>query len=204
MAEDIKGLIEKIQQEGIHAAEEKAKEIQEQAKKRADELIRNAKLKAEEISDETKEELVEAEASHKALLAQAGRDFLLTVRKEVNSLLHKLIIAKTREALTPQALTEILAHIVKETVKPYGKAEIIVTLKEDDLKSLQESLFGKLSEEIKKGLVLKPSDEITAGFLISYDGGKSQFDFSDRALAEFIGSSLKPKLEELLKQATQE
>ncbi|MCM8789474.1 MAG: V-type ATP synthase subunit E family protein [Candidatus Omnitrophica bacterium] len=199
MAEEIKGLIEKIQQEGIRVAEEKAKEIEEQAKKRAEEIIQKAKQQAQEITRATEEKIAQMQANNKVLLKQAGRDFLLTVRGELNSLLNKLILAKVREALTPQGLSEMLTYIIKETVKAQPKSEIIITLKPDDLKIIKETFLSSLSEEVKKGLMLTPSDEITAGFLISYDSGKSQFDFSDKALADFIATSIKPRLKELLK-----
>ncbi|PIW68507.1 MAG: V-type ATP synthase subunit E, partial [Candidatus Omnitrophica bacterium CG12_big_fil_rev_8_21_14_0_65_42_8] len=53
--------------------------------------------------------------------------------------------------------------------------------------------------EAKKGIVVRASDEISVGFTISFDAGKSQYDFTDKALAEYIGVYLKPKLSEILK-----
>ena len=49
MAEQIKDLIEKINQEGIKAAEEKARQVEEAAKQKADEILAKAKLEAERI-----------------------------------------------------------------------------------------------------------------------------------------------------------
>ena len=51
--------------------------------------------------------------------------------------------------------------------------------------------------------MLKPAEDILGGFTISFDSGKSQFDFTDQALAEYIGQYLKPKLEEILQAATE-
>ena len=204
MAEDIKSFIEKIQQEGIKVAQDKAKQIQEEAQRHKDEIIQDARLKAEQVTQEAKEKLAKMDANQKTLLKQAGRDFLLSLRSEINNILYKLTLTKIREALTPQALSEMLTYIIKETVKANNKAEIIVMLKPDDLKKIKESLQGALAEEIKKGIVFKPQEDIQTGFLISYDAGKSQFDFSDKSLAEFISSSIKPQLEDLLKDVTKE
>jgi vacuolar-type H+-ATPase subunit E/Vma4 len=52
---------------------------------------------------------------------------------------------------------------------------------------------------MKKRIILKPTDEISSGFTISYDAGKSLFDFSGEALAEYISAYLKPELNKILK-----
>jgi len=49
MAEEIRDLIEKINQEGILAAEEKARKIEDAAMQRADDILTQAKLEAEEM-----------------------------------------------------------------------------------------------------------------------------------------------------------
>jgi len=204
MAEDIKSFIEKIQQEGIKVAQDKAEQIQKEALGRAQQIVQDAKLKAEQVTQETKEKLAKMTLEQRALLKQAGRDFLLSLHSEINNILQKLILAKVKETLSCQALSEILTDIIKETVRANNKAEIIIMLKPADLKKIKESLQGALAEEIKKGIVFKPQEDIEAGFLISYDAGKSHFDFSDKSLAEFISSSIKPQLEDLFKDVTKE
>ena len=83
----------------------------------------------------------------------------------------------------------------------YGKkpSDIVVSLKKEDLESLEKGSMGELREAVKKGITLRPSDDISAGFIISYDAGKSQFDFTDKSLAEYIITYLKPKLKDVLK-----
>jgi len=204
MAEDIKSFIEKIQQQGIKLAEDKARQIEEQALGRAEQIVEEARLKAEQITHETEEKLAKMTLEQKALLKQAGRDLLLSLHGEINNILQKFILAKVRETLSCQALSEILTDIIKETVKANKKAQIIIMLKPADLKKIREGLQGALAEEIKKGIVFKPQEDIEAGFRISYDAGKSHFDFSDKSLAEFISSSIKPQLENLFKDITKE
>jgi V/A-type H+-transporting ATPase subunit E len=200
MAEEIKSLIEKIQQDGIKVAEEKAKGIEDQAKKEADLILQNARVEAERLLSEAKDNLAKMEQSQKALLAQAGRDLLLTLKKEINAMLERLILQEIQGSITPEAMADILGQIIKEQSK-LGKEDIIVTLKKEDLNKLEKNFLARLKEEAKKGIVLKPSEEVRAGFLISFDNAKSYYDFSDQALSEYIGTYLKPKLAELLKNA---
>jgi vacuolar-type H+-ATPase subunit E/Vma4 len=51
---------------------------------------------------------------------------------------------------------------------------------------------------------LRPAEEISGGFTISFDDGKSCYDFTDKALAEYIGIYLKPKLNQILMEAIKE
>jgi V/A-type H+-transporting ATPase subunit E len=200
MAEEIKSLIEKIQQDGFKVAEEKAKEIEDLAKKQADLILQNARVEAEKLLSEAKDNLAKMEQSQKALLSQAGRDLVLTLKKEINAMLERLIIQEIQESITPEVMADILGQIIKGQAT-LGKEDIIVTLKKTDLNKLEKNFLARLKEEVKKGIVLKPSEDVRTGFLISFDNAKSYFDFSDQALSEYIGTYLKPKLAELLKNA---
>lgn len=201
MAEEIKELIEKIQREGIQAAEEKAREIESQAKKEAEEIIQRAKNEAEKIISLAQEKIGRQEEASKTSLSQAGRNLLISLRKEINTLLDKALVLSVREALTPNELVKILHSLITESAKP-GKSNIIVSLNKEDLTKLEKSFFAELKEEAKKGVILKAKDDIQAGFLISFDAGKSHFDFTDKSLAEYIGEHLKPELAKILKEVS--
>jgi len=197
MAEEIKDLIEKIQQEGIRVAEDKAKEIETKARQQAEELLKKAKTEAEKIISQAKAETAKTQESTKVLLQQAGRDLMLTLRKEINTLLDRLIVSGAKEALRPEELTRIIASLIKNYHQK-DQENIIVSLNKTDLEKLEAGLLSELGREAKKGITLKSQDEILAGFIISFDAGKSHFDFTDKALADYIGTYLKPKLKEIL------
>lgn len=197
MAEDIKSLIEKINQEGIIAAEAKAKEIEDKAGLKAGQILKQAHAEAEKILGDAKEAVVRIQEKEKDLLRQAGRDFLLVLRQEVNAMLSQLINAQVKDALTTESLLKILNSVIAHSLEQ-KKGEIIISLNKDDLEAVESSFLNKLKEETKKRITLRGADDIRAGFVISYDAGKSQFDFSDKALAEYISTVLKPKLKEVL------
>jgi vacuolar-type H+-ATPase subunit E/Vma4 len=92
-----------------------------------------------------------------------------------------------------------LSKILSSLIKNYSaKENVIISLNKEDLRKLEKGLLDTLKEEVRKGITLRPSDDIQAGFIISYDSGKSYYDFTDTALAEYIGLHLKPKLKEIL------
>jgi vacuolar-type H+-ATPase subunit E/Vma4 len=203
MPEDIKGLIEKINTEGVRAAEIKASEIEAKAKKKAEEIILKAQEYSARLLLEAKEEISLMEAKQKILLTQAGRDFLLGLRKEINSMLERIIILALRQALDQEGINKAILGLLKDYAS-YIKGDVVISVKKDDLEPIKEALLAKLQGEVKKGILIKPSEEISGGFTISFDAGKSSFDFSDKAMAEYIGSCLKPKLKELLDGAVKQ
>ena len=56
-----------------------------------------------------------------------------------------------------------------------------------------------MKEHIKGGIEFKPSSNINAGFSISFDKGKSFFDFTEEGLKEALCAYLNPEVEKLLK-----
>jgi V/A-type H+-transporting ATPase subunit E len=203
MAEEIRDLIEKINQEGIRAAEEKAQNIEAAAKQRADDILAQARREAEEMIAAAKDRIRREDEKGKTLLAQAGRDMLLSLRKEMNAMIGRIMVSDIQHALTPEALFTL----VSEMVRNYSAGEssdVTVFLKEEDVQVLEKFFLNKLREETKKKIMLRPAEEISGGFTISFDNGKSCFDFTDKALAEYIGTYVKPKLNQILKEAVKE
>jgi len=198
MAEDIKGLIEKIQQEGIETAGEKARQIEGQAAQRAGGIVKEAEKKALQLIDKAKAEIARMERGANASLKQAGRDLILSLREEINAMLERIVASQVRAALTPEEMSKIIASLIKE-MSGRKEGEIVVSLKEKDLKKIEKAVLYKLADEVKKTVSLRPAGEIGAGFIISYDSGKSHFDFTDKAIAGYLSLRLKPELAELLK-----
>lgn len=197
MAEEIKALIEKIQQEGVQAARARAEAITEEANIQAKAILARAKQEADKILNEAQERISKMQASAQSSLKQAARDLLIKLHAEINARLEKLIALRAREALTPQELSKIISRLISD----YGaqeKGQVIISLHKEDLEKIQNSFLDGLKEEIKKGITLRANEDISAGFTISFDAGRSSFDFTDKALAEHLAAHLKPAVAELL------
>ena len=196
MTEEIKDLITKIKNEGIKAAQDKSTQIELQAQAAAEKIIREAQAAAEKIIREAQRESGQYRSSTEALLKQSGRDMLLSLKKEIVSMLDMIIKRNIRVSLTTEEMLKIINLLIKASTQ---KESMVISVKKEDLDKIQGGLLSELSEEIKKRVILKPSDEISSGFTISYDAGKSLFDFSEEALAAYISAYLKPELNEILK-----
>ena len=196
MAEQIKELIEKINQEGVQAAQEKAREIESLAQQKAEMIVDKANAQARKAMEDAQDKVKRLEESSQATLKQAARDLLLALKIEIVALLERLMVENVSEALIPEELSRIIAEVIKEYCGQENN-EVIVYLKDSDKNKLEGHFLNKLKDELKKGIELRQKADIHAGFIISFDAGKSHFDFSDKALAQYLGTYLKPKVAEL-------
>ncbi|MCX5698398.1 MAG: V-type ATP synthase subunit E family protein [Candidatus Omnitrophica bacterium] len=200
MAQEIKDLIAKIQQEGIQAAQEQAARIKTEADRVSLKIISEAKIQAQEIIEQANSQAQRLADSTQAALRQAGRDLLISLRQEIISMLDRLIKLDLRQALTVEELSSIIGALIKNAPPSLG-SQIIVSLNKLDQDKLEQGFLRQLAQETKKSIVLKSADGIDSGFIISFDAGKSIFDFSGRALSDYICSRLKPELNKILNPA---
>jgi len=197
MAQEIKDLIAKIQQDGVLAAQALAAQIKADAEKDSAKIIASAKQEAGRIIEEATLRAKKLDDSTQAALKQAGRDTLISLRQEITVMLDRLIKINLNQALSAEELTKIIAALIKNAPLSLD-SQIIVSLNEKDKEKLEQGFLKQLVEETKKKIVLKSAANIESGFVISFDAGRSIFDFSSQALSDYISGSLKPELTKIL------
>jgi len=198
MAQELKALIDKIQKEGVESAQKAAREIEARAQKQADEIVARAESDARRLLEDAQEKIRQEKEAAEAALKQAGRDLVLSLKKQILATLEKVVALDVRQALGPQEL----AALVKLAVQQYGGQDagpVTVSLQDGDRRKLEDGFLSRLKEELKRDIILKATDEVAGGFIISFDAGKSHFDFSDKALAAYLSGLVRPKLAEFLK-----
>jgi V/A-type H+/Na+-transporting ATPase subunit E len=198
MAQEIKDLITKIQAEGIGVAQQQAAQIKAQADALAEKIIADAKIQAKKIIEQADLQTKRLKDSTQDSLKQAGRDLLISLRKEINLMLDKLIKTDIRQALTVDELARIIGSLIENAPLSLG-SEIVVSLNQQDKEKLEKGFLKQLVQETKKEIILKATEGIEGGIIISFDAGKSIFDFSSEALAEYISGALRPELDKILK-----
>lgn len=197
MAEDLKTLIARIQEEGVAAAEEKAAAIERAAQSEAAEVVAAARREAAGIIEEARREADRRTASGTASLKQAGRDLVLSLRGEIAAMLDRVIAGHVTQALAPDEMARLIRDIIKDAARGNGEAAV-VTVKKDAYEKVERALLEELGELAAHKIVLRCSDDIRNGFTISYDGGRSRYEFTDEALVAYLGTLVKPKLADIL------
>ncbi len=199
MSQHVQELIDKIKTEGLQAADQKAKEVEDSAKALVQRIIADAEVKAKHIVADAEAKAQATRESTEMALKQAARDTLLALRKEIEGVLQKVIAKELKGALSPEQLAGIVSEIVKGSVKAnLAESNIEVTVSAADLKTFEDGFAAKLQKEIKQPVTFKSADGISTGFTISFDEGKSCFDFTDASLVEYLGTYLDTQVAALL------
>lgn len=202
MASQIQELIDKIKTEGVATAQQEATQIQETAKAQAKKIIEKAKADAAQLLATAKEEIKKHEESTNTALKQSSRDMLLSLRKEIDQILKKIIKKEVVDALSGERLAGILSDVMKESTKDeYKSAEMKVALSPADLKILEDGFIAKLKAELQRAFDIGSSEDISKGFTISFDGGKSCFDFTDNSLVDYLSVYLNAQVSAILKES---
>lgn len=201
MSAQVQELIDKIKSEGVQEGNKKAEEIEQAARQKADKIVAEAKAEADKLVTSSKEEIKKLQESTQMALKQSARDTVLSLRKEIESMLDRIVQAEVSGALSQEQLASILTAVINATVKDNNKAELTVSVSEKDLKALTSGMLSKLKDSTKKSVTLQSSEDVTKGFTISFDEGKSCYEFTDTSLAEFLSNYLNEQTGALLKEA---
>ena len=199
MSQHVQEIIDKIKTEGVQAADQKAKEIEDNARANAQKIIADAQVQTRHIIADAQAQAQKTHGSTEMALKQSARDTLLALKKEIEGVLRKVISRQVKDSLSPEQLSDIVGEVVKGSVQAgLVDNDIEVILNSDDLKKLKDGFIAKLQKEIKQPMTFKSSDGMSSGFTISFDEGKSCFDFSDESLVEYLSSYLNAQVAALL------
>jgi len=195
----VKELIEKIKNDGVKNAEESSSRIISEAEKKAAALIESAEKEAAEIKSQAQNEASRMEQAGKEALKQAGRDLLLSVKKDVEDLFNRIVQSGTAEVLKGDSLKECIVAVLKSW-KEDEVTDLSVLVAPETLKSMESKLKADLKSMIDKGLEIKPFSGLAAGFRISSKDGRAFYDFSDKELMEMLSKYLNPGLMSILEK----
>jgi vacuolar-type H+-ATPase subunit E/Vma4 len=202
MSQQIQELINKIKSEGVEAAEHKGREIVDQARQQAQSIEAEARKKAEQSLAQAQEEVKRLQKSTHMALKQASRDTVLSLRKEIERMLAQIVKKELKDALDPEQMVKIVETAVKSAVDAGTvEGEVVIDLNEKDLAKLQGALLSRLQKQLKKGIRLQSSGDVAGGFTISFDDGRSSFDFSDESLANYLTAYLNAQTASLVKES---
>jgi len=199
MPENLKDLLERINQEGIKQAEENAKEIESRARSDAEKIVGETKKLSEGIIQGAKAEAEKMRASGELALKQASRDLLLSLKDEIRKIFNNIITAELSKIMTQEEIADILKELIlRYADKGDQVSDIKVLVKKEDLEKIRHVFLAKLKDKVKDGVEFRPSDNINTGFSISFDKGKSYFDFTDEGLLETLCVYLNPELAKII------
>ena len=173
----IQDLVTSIRKEGIDAANAEAEAIISEAKKKADEIIANAKAEAKSVKDASEKEIAILKDSAALSAEQAKRDAMLAFKSEVQAEFEKLLAAKVRANISGDALGKLIKAVLADEDASKYTAEIA---------DVGDAVKAELASEIEKGLEIKPTKAVQAGFRLAAKDGSGYFDCSDEEIMQML------------------
>ena len=189
MSEDIQGLLDKINREGVEKARAEADRIVAEARAQAEKIVSDA-------NNEAARAIAEAERSAKtymeganATVQQAMRDILAGAERSIQDKLQKLLAKDVDRALADEkTVLEIVSAAVKEIA---SKGEISAPSRVVDMLKAQLASLGSFT--------LVTDESVGSGFSVKVEDGRVEHDFTGKAISEELSRHLRPDLAALLK-----
>ena len=195
MAEDLQGLLEKIQKQGLDKANAAHDEIVGKARKEAEAITAAAAKEAEETRRAAKADSESLAKRAEEAVRQAARDIIMKLEGELKSRLVAVVQENPVAAMTPQLMASIVSEMVKNYIAGGGKVtalELLVspqTLR-DAAPALQTSLRQSFAVEPR----LFEDMEIRGGVKVAINGSDVFYDFSDQAITDIVAAYIGPRL----------
>jgi len=197
MEMELNNLIDKIKKEGVEKAENDAGNIVKEAEAQARKIIEDAEKQKADLIKEGEKRQAAFKASTEEALKQSARDALLALRDRVTEFFGRVVKERVSEALTDDALKEVIVQAVESCIKK-SSMDIEILLADKDKRKLEKVLFSALTKEAKDRLKVKSSKSVEKGFRIGEEGKDSYLDFTDQAIADGFKRYLNPRLVEML------
>lgn len=196
MAEELQGLLDKIQSEGIAKAEAEKNAVIESAKAESAKIIENAKKEAAEIIRKAEENAEMSRTKGAAAIQQAARDVIIALRADMENRLKKLVSDCLGEAMTPELMGKIILEMVKayREKNPNGEATVELLLQQKDAAALEKYLKSGVLKDLKANPVISVGGDFSSGLQLGFKGEDVFLDFSDDALTDVICAFVGPKL----------
>jgi V/A-type H+-transporting ATPase subunit E len=198
MEVQVKELIDKIKTDGIKSAEDKAAQIIKEAQAKAETILANAKKEASAIIADADDKAARSKISGEEAIKQAGRDLVLNIREKITALYNGILQNEVKGAMDEKLIGEVIVKLISSWKDE--DADVTVLVSEKDAKAVEQVLMNKLADKVKKGLTVKPSKAIEAGFKIELKDGSAYLDCSDEGIVELLSDFLNPRLANLLSE----
>ena len=187
--EDLQGLLEKINRDGVEKANAEAARIVGDAKAKADALVKAAESAAAQAKADAEKAAADYQVRAAETVKQAARDVVLGVRESVTRLLEGLLAKDVEAALADDA---VAVGLVSAAIRDLtGPGEVVAGAK------LAAAL--KAQAAALKDFTLVTDEALGAGFSVRLDGGRVEHAYTGEVIAAELAKRLRPDLAALLK-----
>lgn len=189
--EDLQGLLEKINREGVEKAEAEAKRIVDDAKAKAEALVKDALAAKDKAKAEAEKDAAAFADRAAETVRQSARDIVIGVKDALTALLENLLVKDVDRALGDEkTATQVVADAIKDLT---GPGEI----------RCGEKLAAALKAQASslKSFTIATDDRVGTGFTVRQDNGRVEHAFTTEVIAAELAKRLRPDLAKLVRGA---
>lgn len=195
MENKIQQLTEKLYAEGLQRGKAESERMIGKAKSEAERIIIEAQAKAEKIVADAHKREEELAINTRKELALAGTQMIADVKQSVReTLLKSSISVDVKSSFNNPAF---ISSLIEQLIMGWGKGGTIEVPASYD-KEINDYLQSKLSEDFKKGLIIKPSPSVKDGFRVEMENGHYYINFGKEEFDLFLADYLRPKVAKII------
>ena len=199
MAEELQGILDRINADGIAKADAERNQIIEKARAEAAKIVADAKGEAAEI---VRNAQCEAEAFEKRAdnaLRQAARDIKIALKGELESRINKAVEGAAAAALTPEFMSELVkAAADKFITSPDEEITVVCAVK--DTSALDNALKSALADSMVKNPRILGDGAIRGGLELSVKDGAFYIDFTTDAINDLFSAYAGAMVEKIVRE----
>ena len=198
MTEDLQGLLNRIQEDGLQKSEAERAKILADAEARAAKIIADAEARAAETEKKAASEAAALKEKAEESIRQAARDIIIALRSEMQQRLQSVVKSCVGSAMDQNLMVALIYEMAKKYAEnPSDKLEVLLPAAARE--QMESGLLNALGQDLASRTKILGEPELESGLQIGFRDGSVFLDFSDEALSELICSYIGPKLAAILK-----
>lgn len=195
MENKIQQLTEKLYAEGLQRGKAESERMINKSKTEAEKIINDAKAEAEKIIAEARRHEQELAVNTRKELALAGVQMIADVKQSVRETLLKSGLGEdVKSSFNSPAF---IGSLIEQLIISWGKGGTIEVPASYE-KEIGEYLQSKLSETLRKGLVIRPSAGVKEGFRVEMENGHYYINFGKEEFDLFLNDYIRPKVAKII------
>lgn len=195
MENTLERMVDRIYQEGISRAEEKARSIVAEAEAKAQQVLAQAASESARVLAEAERQANDKKRSTEAELRAAAARVITGLKHDIGSLLRDRVV--TRPVKAALSDVEFIKEVILAIVKQQQGREFAIVLSQAQQAVLVESLRAAMQEKLAQLEI--QGDNRKSGFSIVAKGAGYELEFSEHALADFLEPHVKQATAELMR-----
>ena len=199
MAEELQGILDRINADGIAKADAERNEIITKAKAEAARIIADAKAEAESLKSNAQNEVAAYKKRAENALKQAARDIKIALKGELERRINKAVENASAAALAPDFMAQLIKEAaVKFISSPEDELSVVCAVK--DIEGLNSALKGALADSLKKEPEVLGDGAIRGGVEISVRNGEFFIDFTTDAINDLFAAYAGKLVEDIVRE----